>query len=492
MYNYLKNLFLFVKFLLRNDREINDKSSCREEVGILITRWPAPTLVYFNMAIAILIKLSGYTPIIIYDDLTNGILKRNLFVEFEAFLLLKILKSAKIVYLSSLRDLDLDNSDIDELRELSKINTYYKEKTTVPSCKSSQTYNVFFNHLSVVSPKINRLFSCRYFERLIIPGGVYGHTGLYVYLGKKHGVRVASYDSGPNIFIIGTDNVAAYLRDIPRVLADVTDHCYFKKEIDIAKDEFEKRRHGKDAWQYQSVPYSGDAAGEVFDVIMPLNVEIDAASLIRSSNFENMYYWLTETVDFLLKNTNARIAIKEHPIIYNRTDILKNSMLNHLAGNPMAKYFSRDDKVNTYQLIDKSRIVLPYTSTVGIEAAIMGKCVIVESGVYYTDLPFVIKSDSKNDYFENILMYLKTARELPNDEKNLALLCYYFTQKCNFLNTHFTPQPSDFKEWSNKTIQELLDDEKIKIILSSFFDGIPLAKLNHENIISKQNVSKNN
>jgi len=489
-YKNIKYLIFFVVFLLKNDKFISNKYAKRKNIAILVTRWPVLTVIYFNIAIAILIKFFGYRPVIIYDDLTSDIFKKNFFVRFTIYLLFKILKDVKIVYLSKLTGLELDDSDIYEIKILSKLNTYYKQKTTVIGENFTRIYNDFIDGLSFVSHRINRLFSDNKFAVLIIPGGVYGHTGLYIHFGNKYNVRVAAYDSGPNRFIVGTDNVAGYLKDIPKILGVATNLDEFKNEIALAKQEFEKRTQGKDSRRYQPLPFDlADNSLEQFDVVVPLNIEIDTASLVKSSNFENMCAWLTETIDFLLKNTMANVVIKEHPSIYNRTDFLKRNIISCLAGNPRVQYFSRDDKVNTYQLINKAKIVLPYTSTVGIEAAIMGRAVIVESGVYYSSLPFVINSSSKRGYFDNILKYLENGIKLSDDEKKLALLCYYFTQKCNFLNTYFTPQPVDFNVWSKMSISELFNDEKIKIILTSFIDGIPLAKLNHEYLISKQNVN---
>ena len=87
-------------------------------------------------------------------------------------------------------------------------------------------------------------------DYIIIPGGGYSITGLWIELGKIYNCRIASIDSGFGIILISTDGIAANLDDIPRaigLLKKKSDRYVFNQ----ARKELEKRRLGKDKFSSQ-------------------------------------------------------------------------------------------------------------------------------------------------------------------------------------------------------------------------------------------------
>ena len=53
------------------------------------------------------------------------------------------------------------------------------------------------------------------------------------------------------------------------------------------------------------------------------------------------------------------------------------------------RFVAAEDSVNSYDLLRSARLVLPFTSNIGIEAAAIGKPVLVSGAAYYADLGFV-------------------------------------------------------------------------------------------------------
>lgn len=478
---FLKESLLFLKF---TDEITFSEPTNEKNIGILATLWPSRTLIFYSLALALLIKIKKYPIVIIYDDLAEALFPK--FAKRARKIILKLKKripSLRIIFLSAIPEKELSNDDIREITKLAEFNSYYVLKTTVPVANSQQEINKFLSLLQNPAKRIKNLFDAFEFSTFIVPGGVFGFTGLYRYFGNSKNTRVATFDSGPNKVIIGTTDIAAHLKDIPNIILGIQDISQYNIHINHAKHELARRFSGLDHYHYQKVKFDEYAPTEQFDILIPLNIEIDTAAFTSNSNFKNLYNWLDGTIQFLLQNTTAVILIKEHPSIYNRSEHLKNSITEKYSHNERVIYFDKDKRVNTYKLILEAKLILPFTSTVGIEAAILGKTVIVESGVYYRKLPFVLHAESKQDYFDKIKYYLKNEFIIDDNKLNYAYLCYYFTQVCNFLTTDFTPQDSDYNNWVKKKFSQLSNECSVELQVESFIKGIPLAKLNHERVL---------
>ena len=90
------------------------------------------------------------------------------------------------------------------------------------------------------------------------------------------------------------------------------------------------------------------------------------------------------------------IVVRMHPnMIDMHKDIVQEyESLSALNGITV---LSADDPSSTYKLVDMSRIVVCFCSTVGVEAAFVGKPVIGIGGSPYYDLPVVNSVDSGRD-----------------------------------------------------------------------------------------------
>ena len=58
------------------------------------------------------------------------------------------------------------------------------------------------------------------------------------------------------------------------------------------------------------------------------------------------------------------------------------------------------DPVDSYELVHGADLVLAYASSIGMEAAAMGKPVIVAANSNYSAAPFVIRPESRDAYVE--------------------------------------------------------------------------------------------
>jgi hypothetical protein len=124
-------------------------------------------------------------------------------------------------------------------------------------------------------------------------------------------------------------------------------------------------------------------------------------------------------------------------------------------------------------------VVLPFVSTIGIEAAALGKTVLISGASYYADLGFVWSARSREEYFDLLRQALRGELPLKPDQAERAWICFYLTAVSNRVWTEFTPHPSDFWRWCQRSPDDLLKDQTVQHILTAIDQNIPLALVRH-------------
>lgn len=218
---------------------------------------------------------------------------------------------------------------------------------------------------------------------------------------------------------------------------------------------------------------------------MPLNHSADLAALQRHNVFKNQTEWILETITWVLDNTAATIAIRRHPCERVK-GLATNDDYQRLIESNFSKkgrvfYIDSAASINTYDLIENARVVVPYVSTVGIEAAALGKPVVTEGSSCYSELGFVWSAKTREEYFNLLQMALNGELVVDKKKQEAAWRCYYLTQCCNFYHTTFTPQPSDFDKWVGANPHDLLSSVEVLDVLEAIDKNIPLAILAYNN-----------
>lgn len=479
---------------LKNANLVNlNKLTAEDRIGIVVTPWGGTAVPWFSITLALLYQKYGLSPFLIWDDLTVGDGEvTSLENKAIAEILNQIKDGIEIIKLSEIQSCELNYDDKDEVNRLATLIAVHDYRSSFLNDQAHAYQNMVKNSLSKNLSQVKGLFAKCKLNHLIVPGGICFNSGLYYWVGKLQGVRISSYDSGSGVMLIGTDDVAAHLMDIPKLLKQQCNIFKSQKDrekaIILARQELNRRLHGKDRFTSQNTPSSLKSLEYKYDIVIPLNIDWDSAALGKHQYFNFTHEWLTETIKFILEQTSATIAIRQHPAErhFNSGVHMERYFKQMFSSNPRCIFFPCHEKVNTYDLLNNARLVLPFTSTVGVEAAMLGKKVIVESNCYYSEAPFVEKAVSKQDYFNKIKEGLSKADNLEADIIVQAELCYYLTQVCNWLVTEFTPQPNDFDRWSNLSLDHLISTKNVQDMLKVFHEGIPLSLLASERFLSNQ------
>lgn len=482
----------FEKFLSSFDFNNTKIKVAGERVGIVVTPWMGTAVPWFAITVALLYRQRGLNSCIIWDDLLFYDEKAT---STEKKAISEILKKLdgfiEVITISELAECKLDSDDMDEIKRLASLDSVHDFQSSIPTGQSADYQKLIAISLQNNLPKIKKLFKIYNFDHLIVSGGVWSNSGLFYWVGGLFNTRVASYDCGSGVVLIGSDDVASHQMDIRKLLKQddiFNSKSEENKALKLARQEFALRMKGNDKFSSQHVPQSLTSTGMNFDILIPLNIDWDSAALGKHRFFDRTYQWLMETVNFILEETSATIAVRQHPAekFFKSGTYLEEHFNRVFGNNPRCRFFPCYEKVNTYDLLNNVSLVLPFTSTVGVEAAMLGKKIVVESDCYYSELSFVQKAVSKNDYFNKILKCLDGENVANAKMIENAELCYYFTQVCNWIFTDFTANNTDFHKWSNSSFNEILNDETVQDIITSFSKGIPIALLHSKRILTGQ------
>ncbi len=168
------------------------------------------------------------------------------------------------------------------------------------------------------------------------------------------------------------------------------------------------------AWTLQRAP-AQDAAAALVDagidpaqpfVLVCTNVPYDAGYDKLTRIFPAMKVWLVETVRHLLAHTDLQVVVRAHPGEAAHYGGKERSEVNLAAAGFLPgerlKVIPGERRTNTYGLMEHCKFGTVFSSTTGLEMAMMGKRVVVGADVYYGRRGFTVDSEDREDYFKQL------------------------------------------------------------------------------------------
>jgi hypothetical protein len=492
LYSWIKNEQLFRRFINRlylNNNEVNNKKN--KLIYIVLHPWFFSALPWFLITLGLAYLKQGKEVVFVIDDTFIYRLDWQFYVQLNSIkrIIEKLAFPIKTVILSQVRNATPINFPEGQLENLLKKNLIIRSRVENFPEISHHKRKRLVNRLKKAGEQIQHLLTEQPPDYLIVGGGGFSTSGLWVEIGKKLNVRVATVDSGFSLLLISTDGIAAYLDDIPRAFHLLGQEGEWV--IAEAQAEMQRRMRGRGQFQFQAIARTGQ--GRVFDVLLPLNLSFDLAGLERHRVFASQMEWLLETVAWVLENTQGRVVVRRHPAERFKhlasKDDYAGALTRRFGANERVRYIPAEAEVNTYDLIEQAKVVVPYVSTVGIEAAALGKPVITEGASCYSGLGFVWSAQTAEEYFALLRQALAGELMVSTEKQEAAWRCYYLTQCCNWLHTIFTPQASDFEKWVLSAPDELMASPEVTNTLTAIDCNIPLSIINHNALKLERNKS---
>jgi hypothetical protein len=136
------------------------------------------------------------------------------------------------------------------------------------------------------------------------------------------------------------------------------------------------------------------AAG--FKQIVPVftNVIFDTSQPHANTVFEDMFDWLDLVLEVIKEHRETLFVIRAHPDELRLRKSSRETVEGWVASRSVDKeanvvFVSPKETLSSYELIQKSKFVMVYNSTIGLEAAIMGAAVLCAGKARFTQYPTV-------------------------------------------------------------------------------------------------------
>ncbi len=305
------------------------------------------------------------------------------------------------------------------------------------------------------------------------------------YVAQKRGIRVITHEVGlqPATAFFTEGEATAYPITIP-------DEFELNGEQNARLDTYLARRFQGD-FTMAGIKFWADIKGldesflqkaAQFEQIVPIftNVIFDTSQPHANTVFGDMFDWLDMTLEVIRQHPETLFVIRAHPDELRVRKSSRETVEGWVASRGVERcgnvvFVGPRETLSSYELIQRSKFVMVYNSTIGLEASIMGAAVLCAGKARFTQYPTVFFPQTVDEVRRKMKEFLEVGKiEIPPEfQRNARRFLYYQLYK--------TSLPfGDFLEPSVRTTQTrlksfeldaLLESEAVKVILNGVLEG---------------------
>ncbi|MEN4042932.1 MAG: hypothetical protein ROW39_11335 [Anaerolineaceae bacterium] len=243
---------------------------------------------------------------------------------------------------------------------------------------------------------------------VVVFNGMFYPEATARHIARQRGVRVISHEVGMQPFsaFFTTGDATAYPIDIP-------DSFALTAKQDARLDSYlEQRSQGNFSmagirfWpEMQSLsPDFWQRASQYKQIVAVFtNVIFDTSQAHANIVFEHMFAWLDMVLEIIRAHPETMFVIRAHPdearpgkkSMESVADWVRSSGAERL---PNVLLVNATEYVSSYELIQRSKFVMVYNSTIGLEASLLGAAVLCAGRARFTQLPTVFFPPTPHAY----------------------------------------------------------------------------------------------
>jgi hypothetical protein len=163
------------------------------------------------------------------------------------------------------------------------------------------------------------------------------------------------------------------------------------------------------------------------------NVIFDTSQIHANAVFDTMFEWLDLVLEFIKEHPEILFVIRAHPDELRKGKQSRESVPMWVAENGVDQlanvvFVHPDEYLSSYDLIQRSNLVLVYNSSIGLEASLMGKPVVCGGKSRYTAYETVFFPQTKTAYREQVEEMLaggSTSAAPKQHQENARRFMYY-------------------------------------------------------------------
>lgn len=465
-------------------------------IGILITPWEETAVPFFGLEIACQLAREGHHVQIIWDSIdTLGNASRATEIKQIERVLGALRRYITIVAPSdNATSSAFDLAFVPELLIENAIKKVGGETGAEAFLtEHPDQVDAFRRHIC----QVMAFLEASNFKWILVPGGVWATGGIYAAVARELALGFTTFDCGEGSLFVAHDAVAAHFSEIQAETTALKEALFvnspFQQEVVAeSKEQLKIRMSGLDDFRLQPIASTGDS-GNFWDILVPLNLRWDSAALCRQNLFPMVGAWLRELLTWLRSHPDVTMAVRQHPCERLPGCGGVDDYEAIIAGYPDLKkrvrYFAADEMVNSYDLIAGAKVVLPFTSRIGIEAAIFRKPVILHARCYYGHCGFASTPASREEYFSQIENALSGNIVVDADAVTAATIAFYLTERHLEVKTLFTPAPTDFSAWSEISPKTLWSDPANSDFLMALVSRKALVRIRLDRAMAEKELA---
>jgi hypothetical protein len=475
---FVLNLDFLVKFVLRKKPAL-DKQKSSVRIGVLANYrpifWHGSI---FEMQLAKLSEARGAIPTFIHcggapevcdvqfyrsNKETNPTLCQNCKIRNKAFAAANDVNSMVIDDFIDATTLQPDLDRVNAISTIAEASAFVHDQIPMGTYARLSTARYFLRmtleqqHLDVFKKYLrslirihngfSRLLQQNHFDSFLVFNGLYSTFRVPLDLMQRHGIKVSTYEmSEQERFLFTTGDIALLWNDVTPKFQDWLSFTQDVPDLSAKVDDFIEQRRKNLVSSYVDLNQTFDT--DQIDIAAFTNIVWDSAAYERDYVFKSQFHWVQELVSFAFKNPQYKIALRVHPaetnVTYNKTTERMADFIHAQFKDlpPNLLLIPPQERRNSYGLVKNAKAIAVYTSSIGLEATLMGKPVIIAGFAHYNRPGITVNPKDPKEYFELLERAIAGDRSLlPNDELVRKYIWWFYKLHHRLINTnlHSTP-----------------------------------------------------
>lgn len=315
--------------------------------------------------------------------------------------------------------------------------------------------------LNEISPDLVIVFNGRFVENRALMRAC--ETSKIDYATHEKGGRIST-------FLFRKNSIPHSIDSIQQELEYLWENANNDK-YEIGKNYFTKKIKGvEDAWysftknQEEGVlpeSFKENTNKKIVTIFISSLDEYEGLSGFGPRFYENDNAGIKKIADDLVEYSNIKLYIRVHPNLKGLDNAQMQFINEEIAKISSVELINAEDVVDTYALVKASDIVLVFTTTVGIEAAYMGKKVLLLGRALYEYLNCCIIPKNHEEVIE---MITNDNYDFPKVDKDEAIKYGYWNETFGISHVNYVPTGFNKGKYRGKYIKANFITRKMKQI----------------------------
>jgi hypothetical protein len=305
------------------------------------------------------------------------------------------------------------------------------------------------------------------------------------YVAQKRGLRVITHEVGlqPATAYFTDGEATAYPIHIP-------DEFELNGEQNSKLDAYLAKRFNGD-FTMAGIKFWADMKGldesflkkaSDFKQIVPVftNVIFDTSQPHANTVFEDMFDWLDLVLEEIRSHPETLFVIRAHPDELRVRKSSRETVEGWVSSRGADKeanvvFVGPRETLSSYELIQRSKFIMIYNSTIGLEASIMGAAVLCAGRARFTQYPTVFFPRTVDDVRKKVREFLAAEKiNIPAEfQQNARKFLYYQLFKTSlpfgeFLEPSVRTTQTKLKSFD---LEELVESDAVKVIMKGVLEG---------------------